>query len=120
MNDEKKVEMRDFFMPEDLISSYSREQAIDDGVLVDVSSVAKEMGIRYPVALSSGVFDECVSWSAEDDAKAQWPRQTRVRFELNRVPRPGMGEHRTVSLHAEVHGGDNGEPVVTVMLPNED
>ena len=69
MNDEKKVEMRDFFMPEDLISSYSREQAIDDGVLVDVSSVAKEMGIRYPVALSSGVFDECVSWSAEDDAK---------------------------------------------------
>ena len=143
MKEKQKPNMRDFFMPEDLISSYSRKQAIDDGLLVDVTEVARQMGILYPVALSRAVFDDSVSWSAKDDAKAFWPQdesgrlhdlvwllylamrgakpgEARVSFDLNRVPRPGKGKKRKVSLRAEVHGGDNGEPVVTVMLPNED
>jgi hypothetical protein len=38
------------------IHSYSRAQAIEDGVLSDVSSAAREVGIRYPVALTRVVL----------------------------------------------------------------
>lgn len=40
------------FEPSDLIHSYSRAQAIEDGVLVDVSDVAKEAGFKLPVAIT--------------------------------------------------------------------
>ena len=36
------------FEPSDLIHSYTRAQAIEDGVLVDVSDVAKEAGFKLP------------------------------------------------------------------------
>jgi hypothetical protein len=44
-----------------LIHSYSRAQAIEDGVLIDVSQAAKEAGIRYPVALTWAVWERCVT-----------------------------------------------------------
>jgi hypothetical protein len=38
-----------------LIHSYSRQQAIEDGVLVDVSAEARETGIRLPTVLTDHV-----------------------------------------------------------------
>jgi hypothetical protein len=48
------------FDPKDLIHSYSRAEAIADGVLVDISSVAREAGIRYPIALTRTVWEQYV------------------------------------------------------------
>ncbi len=42
------------------IYSYSRKQAIADGVLVDVSIMAQEAGIKYPAAVTRRVWDELV------------------------------------------------------------
>jgi hypothetical protein len=39
----------------DLIDSYSRAQAIADGTLVDVTQMAKQAGIKYPVAITQAV-----------------------------------------------------------------
>jgi len=39
----------------DIIFSYTRAQAIEDGVLVDVSELAREASFRYPVAVTQGV-----------------------------------------------------------------
>jgi len=39
-----------------VIFSYSRTQALEDGVLVDVSNLAKEAGIKFPVAVSEAVW----------------------------------------------------------------
>ena len=36
----------------DLVHRYTRADAIRDGVLIDVSAVAREAGIRYPVTLT--------------------------------------------------------------------
>jgi hypothetical protein len=36
-----------------VISAYSRQQAIDDGVLVDVSAQARETGILLPTVLTT-------------------------------------------------------------------
>src|SRR5512142_2162092 len=46
--------------PDVLIFSYTRARAIADGVLIDVSELAKEAGFRFPVAVTSGVWAECV------------------------------------------------------------
>ena len=44
----------------EVISEYSRRTAIEDGVLVDVSTTAREAGITFPVALTRAVWDRYV------------------------------------------------------------
>ncbi len=61
------------FHPSDLISSYTRAQAIADGVLVDVTETAKEAGFRCPVALTRAAWADCVAWS-EADTRRQVPQ----------------------------------------------
>lgn len=39
------------------IYSYSRAQAIDDGILVDVSERAREAGIKFPTAITTAVWE---------------------------------------------------------------
>ena len=48
----------------ELISTYTRAQAIDDGVLIDVSDVAREAGLKYPTAVTQAVWatDLAKSW----------------------------------------------------------
>ena len=40
----------------DIISVYTRQQAIEDGIFVDVTEVAKEAGIKHPVAVTANLF----------------------------------------------------------------
>lgn len=54
---------------DEMIHSYTREQAIEDGVLVDISSMASQAGWRIPVAVTAAVWSDCVFWSAEDEAR---------------------------------------------------
>jgi len=44
----------------EVIYAYTRAQAIEDGVLIDVSSVAKEAGIKFPVAMTRTVWGKYV------------------------------------------------------------
>ncbi|GAB3104269.1 hypothetical protein GCM10027217_27490 [Pseudomaricurvus hydrocarbonicus] len=44
-----------------LVSSYSRAEAISDGVLIDVTTMAREAGFQWPVALTHSVWRDCVS-----------------------------------------------------------
>jgi hypothetical protein len=60
MNDQEQH--GDATYPE-VISAYSRAQAIDDGVLVDVTQPARETGFRHPVALTRAVWERCVAMS---------------------------------------------------------
>ena len=51
-----------FFSDAEIISTYSREQAIEDGFLVDVSqsSECQQLGFLCPVALTRAVWDRYV------------------------------------------------------------
>ena len=40
----------------EIISTYSRKQAIEDGVLVDVTAKAKEAGFKVPTVISAGLW----------------------------------------------------------------
>jgi hypothetical protein len=122
----------------EVISSYTRAQAIEDGVLVDVSEMAKEVGIKYPVALTATVYGKYVEVPegviAQDEAGRLWDilwmfryaagrsQGDTVHFQLyvrnhnrERLPRQDL-----VTLKAVCGPGDKGEPVITIMLPNED
>jgi len=48
-----------------IISSYSRKQAIEDGVLIDLSQWAKETGFVMPVACTSAVWGQYIEPPAE-------------------------------------------------------
>lgn len=126
----------------EVIYRYTRAQAIEDGVLVDVSETAREAGFRWPVAMTSAAWADCVAWSEEDNQRqvnqdesgrlwdVLWMALnairsanggTQIEYQLYRVPRDGKSaEARLTSLKLVCGPGDAGEPVITIMLPGED
>jgi hypothetical protein len=122
----------------DLIHRYSRAQALADGVLIDVSQTAKEAGFQYPVALTAAAWAECVAVPpgvlCQDESGRLWDvlwlLRCAVRGNGGGAREVPFGVHvrndnrdRTpplVRLKAVCGPGDDGEPVVTVMLPAED
>ena len=63
-----------------LVHAYTRKQAIEDGVLVDVSDVKDRNGkkispFKYPVAMTSAAYAECVeaggTWENEPGTDEQ-------------------------------------------------
>jgi hypothetical protein len=139
---EKSETNGDFWANATVICAYTREDALEDGVLVDVSRIARVNGFKIPVAVTDSV------WGDLEAAVPSAPRTTRA------VP-PGMVttsptplEHLLRSCHtaarlgldgsttyfaigwkkgeakteywARCHGGDNGEPVITIMQIGED
>jgi hypothetical protein len=120
----------------DLIHRYSRADAIRDGVLIDVTATAREAGIRWPVALTAAVWAQCVGVPAgvicQDEAGRLWDVLTMFRFAAQRQDGAEVrfGVHvrndnrdRTpplARLKAVCGPGDDGEPVITVMMLDED
>ena len=49
-----------------VIHAYTRAEALADGVLVDVTSAAREAGFKVPTAVTAAVFDECIEWTESD------------------------------------------------------
>ena len=45
----------------DVIYQHTRAQAIEDGMLIDVTETAREAGITFPTALTAAVWERCVA-----------------------------------------------------------
>lgn len=126
----------------ELIYSFSRAQALEDGVLIDVTETAQEAGFKLPVALTSAAWHQTVEWT-DADSKRQTPQDEagrlwdvlwmaylaarrasggcRVQFQVLVVPRGGAARRpRLMALTMQIGAGDDGEPVITIMLPTED
>lgn len=121
------------------IDVYTREQAIKDGVLIDVTETAKEAGWKFPVAVTCAV-SSMINPSKEVSDKFGCDRQGRLwdvlwmgmvaakrgkggselRYELILPTEPHHPFDHPVKLKAVCGPGDNAEPVVTIMLPEED
>ena len=123
------------------VYSYTRRQAIEDGVLVDLMQpdtveAVKEAGFKFPVAMSIGAFTATICeigkelpagqdiqgrlwdvlWMLSCAIKAAGSTD-RVRF------RVGVwdGKRRNeVRLWAHCGPGDDAAPVITIMLEGED
>src|SRR5438067_1410397 len=53
----------------DVVYTYNRAQAFADGLLIDVSPVAAEFGLRLPVALTAAAWSDCCVWTPADTAR---------------------------------------------------
>lgn len=141
MKNSEHKSLEDVFGP--VVASYNRAQAIEDGVLIDVTAMAREAGFKWPVALTHTAWCDCVAWTErdnrfqvhQDESGRLWDvlfmafyairtataPGDRLLFSLYRVPKDGHStEAGEVSLKLMVGPGDAGEPVVTIMLPSED
>ena len=73
----------------EIIYSYTRKQAIADGVQVEVSKTAQEAGIKFPMFLTRAVFDGFVAVPAgvtgQDEAGRLWDLAWMTRYAIFRV-----------------------------------
>ena len=126
-----------------VVYAYSRAQAVADGVQVEVTKVAQEAGIRFPVFLTRGVYDAYVTVPpdvfGQDEAGRLWDIVWMLRFAIIRS-KPGKdgqcGTHLPVALYVRNDNVrsrlvklvatcgpldmDDPSPAITVMLPDED
>lgn len=118
-----------------VIHAYTRAQALEDGEFVDISQVASEVGILHPTAITSAAYELCIAWcygdASQDEAGRAWDvvwmlqlamrraQGSELLYQLYVVEKPGAAA-RLVTLKAVCGPGDTAEPVVTVMLPEED
>jgi hypothetical protein len=121
-----------------VIYSYTRAQAVADGVQVEVTKTAQEAGIRFPVFLTRAVYDAYVAVppgvAGQDEAGRLWDVVWMTRFAILRS-RPGCDRlpvalyvrndnraPKLIKLIATCGPLDIDDPrsAITVMLPEED
>lgn len=117
-----------------VIFSYTRAEAIADGVLIDVSEMAREAGIRLPTAVTSTVWADYVQVpegvTCQDEKGRLWDILNMLRYAAKEyegdellfavlVKNDNQGP-KLVSLKAIIGPGDTWDPVITIMLPHED
>ncbi len=120
-----------------IIYSYTRKQALEDGVLIDVSEEAKSAGFKIPVAVGDNLFHRYVippeGLSKEGQsmegrlhdlfemlkaaASMRW-KDSKVLFDVLFLMAPGKLEQ--VRILAVAGPGDEGEPVLTICLPEDE
>ncbi len=122
----------------DVVYSYTRAQAVADGVQVEVTKTAQEAGIRFPVFLTRTVFDAYVAVPAgvtgQDEAGRLWDVLWMLRFAIQRT-KSGVdrlpfalyvrNDNRAAKLIKLIAVAgpldiDDPAPAITVMMPDED
>jgi hypothetical protein len=129
MNPNDEVMSGGMFSEDDLIYSYTRAQALADGVLIDLSERARHCGIKYPTACTAGLW-ALIQAIPEPDLDmrevAEAVRISAVLSAMLEAIRAARGTDRVVfralgaELWAQCGPGDDGEPVITVMMQGED
>ena len=120
-----------------VIYSYTRAQAIADGVLIDVTAVAKATGFKVPTVITDNLYRQYVEVPTGLQAEGQSTAgrlhdlltlalfaarsskgTDRVYFNVSFLMGPGRSE--TINIIAHIGPGDHAEPVLTLMLPEDD
>lgn len=105
----------------EIISAYTRAQAIEDGFLVDISASGSGL-FKVPVAMTRTVYEKLTDEGKKDVTTTLFL----LLLTLKKLIRAGEGGEQInftfnrISLKALSHGGDNGEHVITIMFPYED
>lgn len=118
-----------------IIHRVTRAGLIADGALIDVTDLAGDVGIRWPVAVSAAAYSlicdipasatgQCIAgrtwdvlWKAGLPERQAAPGQGRLTFKVlltTDCPDP------LTTLVIVAGPGDDGAPVLTILLPEED
>ena len=114
----------------EVIFSYSRKQAIEDGVLVDLSQVETiQRHWKYPFACSAGVW-AAIQQALQEDGQDL----TGICHDISMMAKNAFGTtpeadqlffkviigRKTHALKLHIGAGDTLAPVLTLMFPDED
>ncbi|GIG29312.1 DUF6573 family protein [Cellulomonas marina] len=128
--------------PWPVIHTYTRREAISDGVLVELDEHAAAR-IPWHTAITAAAYADAIEWDEtnplpQDESGRAWDvlvcaaaavrsravpdrREQRIPMSVWRVPNTAHSvAPRPLRLVAHLGPGDDGEPVLTVMLPEED
>jgi DNA repair protein RadC len=124
----------------EIIHTYTRAQALEDGVLVDVSSMARETGFRFPTAITADLHTRLTPNEEEADRGQSYEgRLWDVLFSASMATRRAgktdraafktlLAEVRsdrskpqltTLNLWVVIGPGDQGEAVITLGFPRD-
>jgi len=121
-----------------VIHTYTRREAIADGVLIDVTETAKEAGFKMPVAVTASVWADYITVptgvEGQDERGRLWDVLMMLRFAIRSGKGSGSiirfrlyvrNDNREadlpeVELKAICGPNDDETPCITVMLPEED
>ena len=129
MNEHDESTAHELFGRDDLIFSYTRSQALADGVLVDLSERARVCGIKYPTACTSTVWARIQAIPEQDRDMHEVAEAVRISAVLSAMLeaiRKARGTDRVefralgAEMYARCGPGDDGEPVITMMMQGED
>ena len=88
----------------EVISTYTRAQAIEDGVLIDTGRMAQEAGFKWPVAVTSAAWADCIAWTEDDSEQQVYQDQSGrlwdVLFMASHAIRHGLRFRRPVAVQA--------------------
>ena len=121
-----------------VIYTYTRAQAVADGVQVDVTKTAQEAGIKFPMFLTRAVFDNYVAVppdvTGQDEAGRLWDLVWMARFAILRSH--GQTDRLPVALYVrnDNHRAklvkliatcsaldiDDPQPALTLIMTDED
>jgi hypothetical protein len=130
----------------EIIHSYSRREAIEDGVLIDLmqdedGKMARSLGFRFDIAMTPAAYETAIFPSSgslppgQDRGGRLWDVLWMLKFAIKRSRGDGDALHFNLSvanfkdgravqelltLKALCGPGDDAEPVITIMLPDED
>jgi hypothetical protein len=118
----------------ELISS-CRAQAITDGVLVDVTEIARRVGFRLPVALTQTLWEDIHAvperlrnevtpewrlWWVLSEARRAFKHLTSPSFSSLYRLSESLSEEGEYEVKVVFGPGDRGEPVLTLMQASEE
>ena len=133
----------DIWTDADILYSYTRSQAIEDGYLIDVTHTAREARFRLPVAVTSdlwGMIADIPRGTEQDIDGRLWDILSMARLATNRGGRQvdfdlilhhyenrPRGENgamkktriKMATLRMIIGPGDTPEPVLTIGLKND-
>ena len=124
-----------------IIYAYTRTQALTDGVLVEVTETAREVGFKLPVAITEALHNRLIPtkadaglgqdydgrlwdmlWIAALYIKLADPGTDTVTFTVvlqEAEGKSGLPQNINLRLRAVYGPGDEGEPVFTIGFPED-
>jgi hypothetical protein len=122
-----------------VVFTYTRADALEDEILVDVSQMAREAGFKIPVALTATLWADISTipdGSGQDEQGRLWDVLTMGVFAMSRaiqagetgntlfyelvLTQEGDAPDDLYQVKCVIGPGDSREPVVTLMRPGED
>jgi hypothetical protein len=119
-----------------VVSSYTRQQAINDGMLIDVSIQAAAIGFKYPVAITDSVHAHYVENGGFKNMEACVVHRSILTDALqairNSIRNSGKQcdqlqfvaafettTDKAVPVFVHIGPGDTADPVITIMLSQD-